>query len=294
MSSANMESTSSIPVRQLNVDFSTGFPQWWHSGEPYLSHYWNSFSMLFPLGERHTVEIARDCLAGLDLDKSERPALQADTWAFIGQEAAHRRVHSEYNRVLDAQGYRNSVEPLWQSQLRLMRRCSLRTQLATGAAFEHWTATLADFHLGTTVTTEGMAATPRRVWDWHAVEETEHKSVLFDLYLRSGGGYWHRVLSFLFMTLVLVFDLSYQQIAVLHRDRVLHRPHTWRVALRAWFGRHGMAWHHLPHIAAYLRPGFHPNQHDSRALIEHWKLRAAGHYRIVRASSDPATPLASA
>jgi predicted metal-dependent hydrolase len=289
MSAETDGSTSSIPVRQLLVDFGGGFPRWWHSGEPYLSHYWNGYSMLFPRGERHTVDIARDCLA--DLEKSDRPGLLADTRAFIGQEAAHRRVHIEYNRVLDAQGYRNQVEPVWEWQLGLMRRCSLRTQLATGAAFEHWTATLADFHLGTPTTTGGMVEPPRRVWDWHAVEETEHKSVLFDLYLRSGGRYWHRILMFLFMSLVLVFDLSYQQAAMLHHDRALHRPHTWWVALRAWFGRQGMAWHHLPRLAAYLSPGFHPNQHDSSALIADWKSRSAGQYRIVHAASGPSTAL---
>jgi predicted metal-dependent hydrolase len=275
---------SSISVRQLNVDFAAGFPRWWHSGEPWLSHYWNSFSMLFPLGERHTVDIARDCL--VELDKSGPPALQADARAFIGQEANHRRVHIEYNKVLEAQGYRNSVEPLLAWQLRQARGRSLRTQLAMGAAFEHWTATMADFYLGTPARSEGMAELPRQVWEWHGAEESEHKSVLFDLYRWCGGGYWRRIAAFVFMTLILFINVSYQRTAMLRHDRALLLPHTWRVALRDWFGRHGVAWHHLPRMLDYLRPGFHPAQRDSQALIEDWKQRSAGQYRIVHGRAD--------
>ncbi len=287
MSTETPASVSSIPVRQLHVDFAAGFPRWWNNGEPYLSHYWNSFSMLFPLGERHTIDIARDCL--VDLETSNRPVLLADARAFIGQEAAHRRVHIEYNQVLDAQGYSNNVEPLLKWQLHQARRRSLCTQLAMGAAFEHWTTTIADFNLGTPTRNDGMAELPRRVWEWHGAEESEHKSVLFDLYLWIGGGYWRRIAAFLFMTLLVFFDLSYQRTAMLHRDRVLHQTHTWWVALRAGFGRQGTAWHHLPRMAAYLRPGFHPSQRDSCSLIEDWKQRSAGQYRIVRATSD--TPI---
>ena len=287
MSTATTPSSSSISVRQPGFDFTPGFPRWWHSGEPWLSHYWNSFSMLFPLGERHTVDIARDCLERLQV--AQHPVLLADTLAFIGQEAAHRRAHIEYNRVLEAQGYRNSVEPLLAWQLKQARGRSLRAQLAMGAAFEHWTATLADLHLARPARTDGMAELPRQTWEWHGAEETEHKSVLFDLYRCSGGGYWLRCAAFFFMTLLLFFNVSWQQAAMLRRDGVLLRPHTWRVALRDWFGRGGAAWHHLPRMAAYLRPGFHPAQHDSRALIEDWISRSAGQYRVVSPAAGAGT-----
>lgn len=281
----NPAAPTQICVREPNLDFSGGFPRWWHSGEPWLSHYWNSFSMLFPLGERHTVDVAGGCLDALR--QNGPPALLADALAFIGQEAAHRRVHLEYNRVLEAQGYRNTVEPLLAWQIRQARKRSQRTQLAMGAAFEHWTATLSDFYLGPPPRSAGMAELPRRVWEWHGAEEAEHKAVLFDLYRWCGGGYWLRLGCFLFMSLLLMFDVAFQHTAMLRQDGVLWRPHTWRVALRERWGRQGAAWHHLPRMLAYLRPGFHPGQYDARASIEAWKQRAQGQYRVLRASGAP-------
>jgi predicted metal-dependent hydrolase len=270
-------------VRRPNFDFAAGFPRWWHSGEPWLTHYWNSFSMLFPLGERHTVDLARACLE--PLQAAQQPALLADVRAFIGQEAAHRRAHIEYNRVLQAQGYTNSVEPLLVRQLQQARRRSLRTQLAMGAAFEHWTASIAELNLARTARNDGMAELPRQVWEWHGAEELEHKSVLFDLYRWSGGGYGLRCGAFLFMSLLLLFNVSWQRTAMLRRDGVLLRPRTWRVALGDWLGRGGTAWHQLPRMLDYLRPGFHPSRRDSRALVEGWSRRAAGQYCLVRSAA---------
>ncbi|MDR3416487.1 MAG: metal-dependent hydrolase [Nevskia sp.] len=285
---------SSIPVRRLNVDFSAGFPRWWHSGNPYLTHYWDSLSMFFPQGERQTIDWARACLA--DLQNSGQTALLADAKAFIGQEAAHRRVHVQYNEVLKAHGYRNWVEPLLGWQLRRAESFPHRLQLSLGAAFEHWTTILGDYYLSVPSRFDGMADPPRRVWEWHSLEETEHKTVLFDLYRWKGGGYLLRLFGFLFMTSLIVLDLSVAQASMLFHDRVLHRPSTWGFAMRFWFGRQGLLWHHLPLVWAYMKPGFHPSQHDSSALVEDFRQRLQGKYQVLDparmaqrlAQSDPA------
>jgi predicted metal-dependent hydrolase len=282
MSTETLAGVSNIPVRRLNVDFSAGFARFWHSGSPYLSHYWDSLSLFFPQGERQTIDWARECLA--DLQKDGHIALLADAVAFIGQEAAHRRVHTQYNEVLKANGYRNWVEPVLGFQLRCAKIFPRRLQLSLGAAFEHWTTILGDYYMSVPSRFDGMADPPRRVWEWHSLEETEHKTVLFDLYRWRGGGYMLRVFGFLFMTSLIVFDLSVGQVAMLHRDRALHRADTWKVAIRAWFGRQGLLQHHLPLIWAYLQPGYHPSQHDSRPLVEDYRQRLQGKYRLLAPS----------
>ncbi|MDB5972440.1 MAG: hypothetical protein JWQ90_4890 [Hydrocarboniphaga sp.] len=278
------EAATDIPVRQLLVDLSAGFPRHWHGSDPYPSHFMNSFSMLLPLGEQYVIEIARRCQPALQA--AGHVALSQDVLGFIGQESAHRRVHASYNRVLAEQGYSGTVEQLLEAQLNLFRRRGLTTQLAVGAAIEHWTTSMGDYQLRNTAWAARMAEPLRTIWDWHAAEESEHKSVLFDLYRFSGGGWLRRCAVFAGISLVLLFDLAFQQTSMLRRDRVLLRLSTSLSALRYWWGRGGMGWHLLPRLLAYFRPGFHPLRQDNRDLIEIWRRDHAACYRVLR--SPPA------
>ena len=44
-----------------------------------------------------------------------------------------------------------------------------------------------------------------KLWLWHAVEETEHKAVAFDVYLAVGGGYVRRAIVMQVMTTLFFF-----------------------------------------------------------------------------------------
>jgi predicted metal-dependent hydrolase len=275
-----------IPVRRLLVDLSAGFPRHWNGSDPYLSHFMNSFSMLLPLGEQYVIEIARRCEPALQA--AAHAALLQDLQGFVGQESAHRRLHAIYNQALAEQGYPGAVERLLSTQLNLFRRRGLVTQLAVGAAIEHWTTSMGEYQLRNTAWSARMAEPLRTLWDWHAAEESEHKTVLFDLYRFSGGGWLRRCAVFVAISCVLLFDLAFQQTAMLHRDRVLLQPATSLSALRCWWARGGIGWHLLPRLLAYFRPGFHPLQQDNRDLIEIWKRQYAAVYRIMRPASTAA------
>lgn len=83
--------------------------------------------------------------------------------------------------------------------------------LAITCSLEHFTAILAEVLL---TTAQGqsflnkLSPSHRTIWIWHAIEETEHKAVAFDVYQAVGGSnifrvYRHLVTSFMFILTVI-------------------------------------------------------------------------------------------
>jgi len=49
---------------------------------------------------------------------------------------------------------------------------------------------------------DGVDENFKQLWRWHAIEETEHKAVAFDVYQAVGGGYFRRVFNMLIVTIM--------------------------------------------------------------------------------------------
>jgi uncharacterized protein len=111
---------------------------------------------------------------------------------------------------------------------------------------------------------------------WHALEESEHKAVAFDVYKAVGGSERTRrrimdltCISFLGgMSVQIVFDLL--------GDRSTYRRGNLRQSFRRvrdnpFFKRE--VWRKL---RDYNRPDFHPNDHDTEALLDEWRERLFG------------------
>ena len=162
------------------------------------------------------------------------------------------------------------IEPFIAWRIRVSQGLSPKDKVAVTMAYEHFTAILADGVLRHPTWLEGAAEPLKTLWSWHAVEETEHKSIAFDVYHALDGGYVRRIGWYLYVVLVLGLDTTVQTTHCLYRDGQLFKPRTWLSALRVFFGRQGLAWHTLPQIATYFRPGFTPWQHDNLALATQW------------------------
>lgn len=275
------EQARDIPVRQLQVDLSAGFSRHWHGGDAYRSHLFNSLSMLFPLGEQNFIDVLRLFIPMLEARDAQR--LLADVRAFIGQEATHRRLHALYNEQLGAQGYVSKIEHLLAWRIRNSLRFSPLSRLAIVAAFEHFTAVLGDGMLRKPGWSDVMQEPLKAVWRWHAAEETEHKAVAFDVYREAGGGYWRRVGWFAYANLIFMLDTTFQSLCMLHCDRVMLRPSTWRSAVAMWWGRDGLVWHLAPRLLRYFSPWFHPDEVDNHALVARWRSENAELYRTITA-----------
>jgi hypothetical protein len=268
---------SSITVRKLDVDLSRGFPRHWLDGDAYRTHFFNALSMGFPIGEQMFIDALR---AAADCVEPEMADAIRD---FVGQEASHRFVHIQYNAQLTGQGFDYTIEKSLADRVALVSRLDIKSRVAITAALEHYTAVLADGLLRYPEWMDGADPQLRLLWNWHAVEETEHKAVAFDVYREIGGGYARRVLWFVHVSLLFWLDTFRQTAYNLKHDGSLWRWSTWRSAGRMWFGRHGFAWHFLRPALQYLKPGFHPWQHDNRELAQRWLDRHAESFRPVGA-----------
>ena len=104
-----IDNSPQLTVRKLEVDIESGFERHWHSGDAFLSQYYNALSMSFPVGEQSFIDAVRDCAKHLP-DTEEYASLRATVAQFIGQEATHRRIHNLYNEHLATQGLVNRWE----------------------------------------------------------------------------------------------------------------------------------------------------------------------------------------
>lgn len=141
-------------------------------------------SAMFPPGEMFFIESIRNVR---DQIKDEK--LLEDIRNFIAQEAFHSREHQSLNEHLIHSDYPEVVEIEAKTKAKLdeFRRLPKVEQLAATVVMEHYTATLARLLLTDPLIKQRTTQDSRNLWEWHALEELEHKSVAFDVLNAIGG-----------------------------------------------------------------------------------------------------------
>lgn len=269
-----------VTYRWMEFDFDERMPRYWHSGSPSITHFFTALSVVFPEAEKFFIDSVR-YFEDEDLD----PKTREEVREFVKQEAHHSHQHRLYNRIVAAQRLPlERYEAVVRVVLRFVRRIlTKRTQLAVTVALEHFTATLSDQLLTNPEFSEGMDPAVKPLWLWHAVEETEHKAVCFDVYQQVGGNNWIRVLTMARVMLVLPLGMIFLQLALLAADRKLFDLRDLGRGLRFVWGKGGFVRGILPQIKAFYRPDFHPWEVDNRELILTWTAENLGGTRRGRA-----------
>ena len=264
-----------IPRRDVELALDPAVvPRDWAQGDPYETTFLNALSLLFPEGERFFVDSVKQHKPHVT-----SPELAAAVRGFIGQEAMHSKEHRAFNELLVAHGY--TAAPQIEARLRtflegVRKVFSPRSQLAVTCALEHFTAMLAEQLLGDPWMRETLDATVRPLWLWHALEESEHKAVAFDVYLAANGGYARRVAIMLLTTAVFFAVQAVVHARLMATRRILHKPWTWLRGIgRQWIWP-GHLTRLLPAYLAYFKPGFHPNERDTTALLATWEAELFG------------------
>ena len=141
-------------------------------------------SAMFPPGEMFFIESIRKVR---DQIKDEK--LLEDIRAFIAQEAFHSSEHKTLNNHLIHSNYPEVIEIEAKTKARLdkLRKLSTVEQVAATVVMEHYTATLARLLLTDQLIKRKTTQESRNLWEWHALEELEHKSVAFDVLNAIGG-----------------------------------------------------------------------------------------------------------
>jgi uncharacterized protein len=241
----------------------------WHELGPHVTHFFNALSLLFPAGERFFMDSVRHYR-----DQIDDPVLKKQVQGFIGQEAMHTREHMAYNERLDAAGLpaHKLDKRLWAILGWQKKHLSPAFNLGVTVAAEHYTAMLAELILSDPSRLGASVDTYVKVWTWHALEETEHKGVSFDV--------WNHVMPpgirryLLRSGTMLITTLGFWLIVFEYHTRLLMADSTIKGKLRGvgsivtfLFGRKGV----FPGIArewlAFFKPGFHPWDFDNRGHL---------------------------
>lgn len=110
---------------------------------------------------------------------------------------------------------------------------------------------------------------------WHFVEETEHKSVSFDVFVDASGGglrsYRLRT-SGMLLAIALGFPIMIgNQTYLLYKDRQVLNLRSAAHMLKVLFWRPGILSKVLGGVLPYFSPTFHPWDDDNREVIRIWK-----------------------
>ncbi len=240
----------------------------WHGDGKAVSAFLNSLSMLFPVGERFFMDSVRNYR-----DEITDPELQKAVTAFIGQEAMHGREHEEYNDALFATS--PSAARMERFVAALLgfgqKRLPKSTQLSITIALEHFTAIMADGLLKDPRILEKADSRFAKIWNWHALEETEHKAVAYDVWATVMGKsplrYAERAGGLLGATAILWPVVGITYLNILREQGELTNSKGWRTLFRFTFGEIGYFRRMALNWAEYFKPGFHPWDQDNRHFL---------------------------
>ncbi|WP_296221731.1 metal-dependent hydrolase [Pseudomonas sp. UBA2684] len=257
-----------IRPRQLDAALPEQMPRHWHAGDAFKTHLFNAMSVLFPDGERFFIDSVR-----LFREQIDDPLLQEQIRGFIGQEGHHSREHQQYSQRLRALGY--DVDYLERGLKRrlgiVQKHLSPELQLAATCAVEHLTAIMADAVLKDPQWLTGADPQMARLWRWHALEETEHKAVAFDVFMQVSGSTWLRRRAMLQSTFFFTLDTIKGLVHMLKHDGLLWNWRVWRDGLTWLWGKNGIYRKLIPVYCDFYRSAFHPWQHDNLYLVDQYR-----------------------
>ena len=263
-------STLVKPIRRdLSFELPADKVNSWHREGLHMAHFLNALSIFFPLGERFFIDSVRNYRARI-----EDPQLLEEVREFIGQEAMHSREHDIYNKALTAQGYpADKLERVVGRVLKFFTRYTSKAQQLEGTmALEHLTAVLANFVLTHPDLFAGSDERYAKLWRWHAIEETEHKAVAFDVFRAVKGretplAYVKRIVAFIISNVVFWPLVFYFHLSLVARDKALLNIAGWGRVLKQFLWKPGIFIKTVPGLLAYFKYNFHPWDHDNRDLL---------------------------
>lgn len=247
-------------------------------GNIVLSHLVALLSAIFPPGEEFFIRSVRNYG-----DRITDPVLKKRVAGFIGQESVHGQEHRKLNEKLIEMGYpmvrlftfgpNSARQKLIQRSEKLLPG---RVRLAFTAAGEHYTAVLGQRVLSSDEI-QAIPADPegRQLLNWHAMEELEHKSVAFDVYRAIGGPEWIRI-AVMGINYFFTIPLATVGVAV----SILTDPRGWRpitlIRQAIYVFRGPILKGILSELRMYMKPGFHPDDINTTALLEQWQKELFG------------------
>jgi predicted metal-dependent hydrolase len=264
-----------VHTRRIRFEYPTGsLNRHYVDGDLIMSHVVAVLSAMFPEGEDFFVRSVRK-----HADRVTDPELTAQVAGFTGQETTHGREHRALNERLQQMGYpTRRVDRSTRHGLRLYeKRFAPLTCLAVTAALEHYTAALAETLL-TDDRAQALLGTTevRAMLLWHALEESEHKAVAFDVFRAAGGSERRRIWTMRYITFSFLSAVTFHAVLSLLADPASYDPRRLAASIAALRRSPFLSRAVVRRIRAYNRPGFHPDDNDNTELVAYWSAELFG------------------
>ncbi len=255
----SMRKKSSIIHRKPNFHFSENIEKHWLGSSPFKTHFLNSLTIIFPSGEKYFIRSVRSCLKRITNEETKTDALN-----FIKQEAQHALEHQRFFTVLRKQGYNPDllfkiVDTIVSKILEPINSNDFNMALTAG--LEHLTALISEISLDN----DFLADAPvqlRALYDWHAAEEIEHRSVAFDIFQEISGNYPARILALIYGNMILAALTTGITSYLLIKDGEFLKNKTFRDAFDLFFVKEKLFYRSSKIFLRYLNPQFHPGDED--------------------------------
>lgn len=260
-----------ISPRDIRFQVSGADGTYWMDGDPVATAVMNTLSLTFPDGERLFIDAVRAYRGKLD------GRLAQDVKDFITQEAIHSREHHLLNQIIDRSKYPvEEIEAEIRDRIAFSRAGGPMRMLIATICLEHFTAMLADMRALHTDMFSKTAPEIERMWRWHAMEETEHKAVTYDVFMEvtrswsSWQRYYRRSLAMAIISYNFTRNIAGYAARMLEADGYTPAEAKKAVKTFLWkkpgfFARGWKIW------ISWFKPGFHPWDHDNRALMDQWR-----------------------
>jgi len=263
MNAAKPTEIKSIPVRRPVITYA-GESRFWFADNSILTCLMNALSATLPGAESLFIRIIRERSKAI-----ENPSLRDDVSGFIGQEAQHSKQHIHMNRWLSELGFpMEKLDARFDEKLRKLESKLTPDQLlAATAALEHYTAVIAKYLLRRPDLLATCPSGPKRLLQWHCLEEIEHKTVCFDVFQHEVGDTRMRrtamVMGTFAFTTTMISSVIRQLIAVRH----VPRPREIWQAARILLAPRGVVFGIAGAVMSFMRSSFHPGKTDDSKLI---------------------------
>ncbi|WP_205527215.1 metal-dependent hydrolase [Solimonas sp. K1W22B-7] len=267
-----------IPPRHIDFRVPEHPPRYPFADNALVTAFHAVLSGIFPPGERFFAESVRRYR-----DRITDPTLKAQVSGFMGQEAIHGHEHEKLNEHFKQHGFDTAVpDRMIRGGLWLLERLPPSQQLACTGFMEHFTARLGQLLLTDESFIRQTDPEMIKLWQWHALEELEHKAVAFDVYEAIGNREIERRLAMPLVVAALLPPIVLSWAWLVLRDPQAGQLREHARGLRLLLGREGFVTRILPKMGVFWRPGFHPAKHDTRALVEEWRQRLFGSDGVLR------------
>jgi predicted metal-dependent hydrolase len=267
MSTTTTPADLTITPRDLRVDRNARNARWWHGGDPVATAYFNALSAAFPQGETFFIESVRRYR-----DSVHEP-LREQIAAFVQQESMHTREHVVFNKLLRSAGYdTTAMDAQTRRRVDEARARPPIVQLALTVALEHFTAIMAHALLTEREPLPGASEDIVRLWQWHAIEEIEHKAVAYDTFVAVTQHMrplrrWLLRCHVMGLVSVQFWYSNFQRMADFFRQDGINTPRTWWRVAKYLLVKPGMMRRVFRDYLRFYGPGFHPWHRDDRPLI---------------------------